>query len=58
MATYKTFQKGFLVGQPILYVTSDFGKRNINGKIQNHNGIDFGVPQGTILNAPLSGKNC
>jgi hypothetical protein len=56
MATYKTFQKGFLVGQPILYVTSDFGKRNINGKIQNHNGIDFGVPQGTILNAPLSGK--
>ena len=28
----------------------------MNGKIKNHNGIDFGVPVGTVLKAPLSGK--
>lgn len=56
MDFYKTFKKGFLVGQPILYITSDFGKRNFKGYIEEHNGIDIGVPQGTILNAPLSGK--
>ena len=56
MAKYKTFYKGFLEGQSELLVTSDFGKRHMNGKIKNHNGIDFGVPVGTVLKAPLAGK--
>lgn len=58
MSTYKTFYKGFIDGQSQLNITSDFGKRNdpLNGKIENHYGIDFGVPQGTVLKAPLSGK--
>jgi len=56
MATYKTFYKGFLAGYSTLSITSDFGKRNINGKISNHNGIDIRAVQGTILKAPLSGK--
>jgi hypothetical protein len=56
MVLYKTFYKGFLVGQSTLYITSDFGKRNKKGRILNHNGIDIGVPQGTILKAPLEGK--
>ena len=56
MANYKTFYKGFLEGQSQLIVTSDFGKRHVDGKIKNHNGIDFGVPVGTVLKAPLSGK--
>lgn len=56
MPTYKTFYKGFLEGQSQLNVTSDFGKRHMNGKISNHYGIDFGVPQGTVLKAPLGGK--
>lgn len=56
MALYKTFYKGFLIGQNVLYVSCDFGKRNLRGKIENHNGIDIAVPQGTILLAPLSGK--
>lgn len=53
---YKTFIKGFLKDQSVLKITSDFGKRHINGKIENHNGIDIGVPQGTVLLSPLSGK--
>lgn len=55
MATIKTFMKGFLVGQTQLNVTSDFGKRHMNGKIRKHNGIDFGVPVGTVLKAPVAG---
>ena len=56
MANYKTFYKGFLEGQSQLMVTSDFGKRHMDGKVKNHNGIDFGVPVGTVLKAPLGGK--
>lgn len=57
MATnYKTFYKGFLAGQSQLLITSDFGKRLINGKIGNHYGVDIGVPQGTVLKAPLAGR--
>lgn len=56
MASYRTFKKGFLEGQSQLRVTSDFGMRVMNGRIERHNGIDFGVPAGTTLNAPLSGK--
>lgn len=52
---YKTFYKGFLEGQKILLVSSDFGKRNFEGGIKNHNGIDFSVPVGTVLRAPLGG---
>lgn len=56
MALYKTFYKGFLVGQSELKISSDFGKRNINGNIEDHNGIDIAVPVGTVLKSPLSGK--
>lgn len=56
MANYKTFYKGFLEGQSKLIITSDFGKRFINGEISNHYGVDIGVPVGTVLKAPLSGK--
>lgn len=56
MATIKTFLKGFLQGVSQLNVTSDFGKRHINGKIGDHNGIDIGVPVGTIIKSPLAGK--
>jgi hypothetical protein len=56
MATIKTFMKGFLQGVTNLQVTSLFGKRHWNGKIKDHNGIDIGVPQGTILKAPLAGQ--
>lgn len=56
MATVKTFMKGFLQGQTRLNITSDFGKRHINGAIRKHNGIDIGVPVGTALKSPLSGK--
>lgn len=56
MEAFKTFYKGFLVGHPVLYISSDFGKRNIDGEIKNHNGIDIAVPQGTVLKAPISGQ--
>lgn len=48
--------KGFLVGHPTLRLTSNFGKRLMNGKVSNHNGIDIGIPSGTVIKAPLSGK--
>lgn len=53
---YKGFKKGFLEGVSQLRITSDFGKRMMNGKIETHYGIDIGVPVGTVLQAPLSGK--
>lgn len=55
MAKYKAFYRGFLKGQTTLYVTSDFGKRDLGDGIKNHYGIDIGVPTGTVLLAPLSG---
>lgn len=56
MVTIKTFMKGFIQGQSQLRITSDFGKRHWNGKIKNHNGVDIGIPVGTVLKAPLTGK--
>lgn len=58
MAKVKTFYKGFLQGVSQLRITSDFGKRYhpIKKRIKDHNGIDIGVPQGTVLLAPLSGE--
>lgn len=53
---YKAFKKGFLRGVSQLRITSDFGKRMMNGKIETHYGIDIGVPAGTTLEAPLDGK--
>lgn len=55
-AIVKTFMKGFLQGQTQLNITSDFGKRHFNGAIRKHNGIDIGIPVGTIIKSPLSGK--
>ena len=37
-------------------VTSEFGWRTIFGQRQHHNGIDYGVPIGTPVKAPTSGK--
>ena len=37
-------------------VTSEFGWRTIFGQRQHHNGIDYGVPVGTPVKAPTSGK--
>lgn len=56
MAKVKVFLKGFLQGQNELRITSDFGKRHLNGAIRNHNGIDIGVPVGTTIKCPLAGK--
>lgn len=53
---YKTFKSGFVGNKNVLLITSDFGKRNLGKGVENHNGIDFGVPQGTHLFAPVSGR--
>lgn len=55
MANISTFLQGFIGAQSSLTVTSDFGKRNIDGDIRPHNGIDIRVPVGTQLRAPIGG---
>ena len=37
-------------------VTSDYGERILNGKSENHEGIDIGAPLGTPIVAASSGK--
>lgn len=55
MTKIKTFMKGFIAGQQRLNITSDFGWRNLNGKIGKHYGVDVGIPTGTVLKAPYDG---
>ena len=58
------FKLGFIGGMGVsqanpLLITSDFGMRT-NPKTNNekvmHYGIDFGIPEGTVIKAPVSGK--
>lgn len=58
------FKQGFIGGMGVsqanpLPITSDFGMRT-NPKTNNekvmHYGIDFGIPEGTVIKAPVSGK--
>lgn len=55
MANIPTFGK-FIDGYNTrLIITSDFGKRKDpfgSGQIKNHNGIDIGIPVGTLLRFP------
>lgn len=54
----KKFKRGWLGGKTSLYVTSPYGiTRNLSiyKKARRHNGIDFGIPVGTPIYAPVSG---
>lgn len=54
---YETFPYEFLrVPKKIYEITSDFGKRCIDSKVTNHNGVDIYAPEGTIIRSPISGQ--
>lgn len=58
----KKFKRGWIGGHTSLTVTSPFGvmrKLKHYKKQRRHNGIDIGIPAGTVIYAPVSGTmNC
>lgn len=58
----KKFKRGWIGGHTSLTVTSPFGvmrKLKHYKKQRRHNGIDIGIPAGTVIYAPVSGSmNC
>ncbi|MEG2310931.1 MAG: M23 family metallopeptidase [Clostridia bacterium] len=45
----------FIYPSNISYTSSNFGYRELFGKVNYHNGVDFPVPQGSEVYATLSG---
>lgn len=52
----RSFKRGFLKSSPVLYISSPFGYRKINGKLKYHYGIDIACAVGTVLTSPYDAR--